>query len=113
MRKVKILFFALLAGLFFVGTAYATTSGLSPESSLRAEIVDLIDHPGSDLLDGQSIVANIRLMVNDDDQLIVIDSGTTDPKLDAFLKSKLNYKKCNCKNLLKRGLMIALQIMTK
>ena len=32
-------------------------------------------------------------MVNDDDQLIVIDSGTTDPKLDAFLKSKLNYKK--------------------
>ena len=93
MRKVKVLFFALIASLFIVSTAFAYSDGLSPESSLRAEIVDMIDHPGGSILDGQNLVANLRLMVNNENELIVIDTGTTDPKLDTFLKSKLNYKK--------------------
>lgn len=94
MRKVKVLFVALLAGLFISTSAMAAASSLNPESNLRAEIIKLIDHPEKELLNGQDVViAHLRLMVNDENQLIVLDTGTTDPDLDKYIKSKLNYQK--------------------
>ena len=99
MRKVKVLFVAMLAGLFITTTAMAATDGLNPESSLRTEIIKLIDHPQQDVLQGQDLVANLRLMVNGDSELIVLDSGTDDPLLDNYIKSKLNYKKVEARDI--------------
>ena len=94
MKKVQYLFVALLATLFFTTTAIANTSNVSPESSLRAEIVDLIEAPSADILLGEECcVADMRLMVNRDNELIVVDTGTKNAQLDKYLKSKLNYKK--------------------
>lgn len=93
MRKAKVLLVALLASVFFSVSAFAATEGMNPKSSLRAEIIDLIDHPNATILDGQSEIANLRLMINNDNELIVIDTGTKNKELDVYLKSKLNYKK--------------------
>jgi hypothetical protein len=99
MRKVKVLFVALLAGLFITTTAMAATDGLNPESSLRSEIIKLIDHPQQDVLQGQDLTANLRLMVNGENELIVLDTGTNDPLLDSYIKSKLNYKKVEARDI--------------
>jgi len=99
MRKVKVLFVALLAGLFITTTAMASVTGLNPEANLRTEIVKLIDHPTADILQGQNITANLRLMVNGENELIVLDTGTDDALLDSYIKSKLNYKKVSASDI--------------
>jgi len=93
MRKVKVLFLALVSTLVFATSALAFSAGLSPESNLRSEIVELIAQPDISVLDGQDVVANLRLMINENDELIVIDSGTNNVQLDKYIKSRLNYKK--------------------
>jgi len=92
MKKVSVLLTVLAASLFFAGSVMAKGISVSPESSFRAEIVDMIDNPNFGEFQGESLVANLRLMVNEDHELIVIDTGTKDPELDSYLKSKLNYK---------------------
>ena len=99
MRKVKVLLVALVASLFFSATAFAATEGMSPESSLRAEIIDLIDQPDVSVLNGKTEIANLRLMVNNDSELIVIDTGTSNKKLDVYLKAKLNYQKIDASQI--------------
>ena len=93
MRKVKILFLALVSTLVFATSALAFSDGLSPESNLRSEIIELIAQPDLSILDGQNMDANLRLMINENNELIVIDSGTNNKQLDNYIKSKLNYKK--------------------
>ena len=93
MRKVKVFLFALVAGLLFTSTAMASVDGLNPKPNLRAEIIKLIDQPEAEILQGQDLTANLRLMVNGENELIVLDTGTDDPLLDNYIKSKLNYKK--------------------
>jgi hypothetical protein len=98
MRKVKVFLFAL-ATLFITSSAMAASTGLNPESTIRNEIVKLIDHPNQDVLQGQDLTANLRLMVNGENELIVLDSGTDDVLLDSYIKSKLNYKKVNARDI--------------
>jgi hypothetical protein len=99
MRKVKVFFVALFALVFFTNVAMADAIDRSPEKTLRSEIIDLIDHPTPDLLNGKDCTANLRLMVNDNDQLIVLSTGTDDPDLDKYIKSKLNYRKVKASDI--------------
>ena len=93
MRKVKVILLALVTTLIFAGTVQAATYDVPPKTSLRSEIIDLIDQPTEGLLQESLVEANLRLMVNGNNELIVIDSGTDNAALDAYIKSKLNYKK--------------------
>jgi hypothetical protein len=63
------------------------------------EIVKLIDHPQPGYSAGKDLTANLRLMVNGENELIVLDSGTDDVLLDSYIKSKLNYKKVNARDI--------------
>jgi len=99
MKKVKLLFVALVASLIFASTAFAATDGASPESALRTQILKYIDQPYHSVFNGEDLVANLRLMINKDNEIIVIDSGTQNPLLDKYLKSHLNYKKVDADNI--------------
>ena len=99
MRKVKVFLLTLVAGLFLTTTAMASTTDLNPENNLRSEIVKLIDHPSIDIIDGQTEVANLRLMVNNENELIVLDTGTSNRQLDRYIKTKLNYKKVDAEDV--------------
>jgi hypothetical protein len=99
MRKVKVFLLTLVAGLFLTTTAMASTPDLSPENNLRSEIVKLIDHPSVDIIDGKTEIANLRLMVNNENELIVLDTGTNNRQLDRYIKAKLNYKKVDTEEI--------------
>lgn len=100
MRKVQVLFAVLVASFLVVGTTFANSNGMSPDKNLRAEIISLIDQPVSSFFSEESLVANLKLMVNGNHELIVIDTGTENEELDSYLKSKLNYKKVNASDIL-------------
>ena len=53
------------------------------------------------LTDGKNLTADISLMLNNKNELIVVSTSSNKESLDNFLKSKLNYQKINVKGLKK------------
>ena len=92
MKNLKILLIVLLASTFSL-TSFANVSEGNPESDLRQEILDYIDQPSTTVYDSEYMVTNLKFMVNSDRELVVVDTGTENERLDNYLKNKLNYKR--------------------
>ena len=93
MRKVKVFILALTSLMVFAGTLQASAPDNTPKKNLRSELIRLIDRPAEGILQESNAEVNLQLMVNGNREVIVINTGTDDPLLDAYLKSKLNYRK--------------------
>lgn len=92
MKNLKIFLFLLLASTVSI-TSFASTPDVKPNNDLRTEIVNYLDNPSLTVFDNDQMVANILFMVNDENELILVDSGTNNDKLDIYLKAKLNYRR--------------------
>lgn len=113
-KSIKIL---LLAVAFtFSGVLSASTE---PEptttnfaDTISVEIGELLKNPGFLITD--EITAEVKVMINEKNQLVVLSVNSKHDILDSFVKSRLNYKKLSVK--LKTGqkkYMIPVRIVQK
>jgi len=103
MKKLKLTITAV--ALFLTTfTSFATEIEPTKESNqaFRSEIVSLIGSEVPDYLtNGKDITANLSLMLNNSNELIVVSTNAGSTSLDNYLKSKLNYQKIDVKGLKK------------
>ena len=104
MKKIKILFFTLLASLFFTAASFAFSEKVmpNPEALLRAEITELIGQPDNWVWGkNKSLEANIQIVIDSDNKIVLIDSGTTNARLTKYMTKKLNNTKIETENIAK------------
>ena len=97
MKKLKL---TITAIALFVATMSSFATEIEPKptkesnQAFRSEIVSLI---GSEipeyLTNGKEFTANLSLMLNNSNELIVVSTSSENTSLDNYLKSKLNYQK--------------------
>ncbi|MBL4605041.1 MAG: hypothetical protein JKY02_05100 [Flavobacteriaceae bacterium] len=105
MRKLKLVLAALAISFASLSATATETEPSNANSALRSKIVSLLGSiaPSSlTLTDGNDIKANVSLMLNNKNQLIVISVDSNNESVDTYVKSKLNYQKIDVKGL-KRG----------
>ena len=94
MKNLKIY---LVAILLAVGTTVsATTTPLKKDAKkveVTTQIAELLKNPEMEV--NEDIEAKVTFMVNDKKELVVINVDTQNENVDAFIKSRLNYKKLN------------------
>lgn len=91
MKNLKIFLFILITITVSI-PSFASTPDVKPKSDLRTEIVNYLDNPSLTVFDNDQMIANILFMVNNENELILVDTGTKNEKLDSYLKAKLNYR---------------------
>jgi len=99
MKNIRVLFVVLFASLFTMTTVNAANSNAKPENNLRTEVIDLLGAPDLSFTEGGEIEAKLLFMINDNNELILIDSGTENVYLENYLRTRLNYKKVNTDNI--------------
>ncbi len=89
--KISRLFLAVFAlGMM---SQYVTAAPLAgPEDVLRSKILRLVQSPSSKKMGDEKVVAHLRLYVNHDKEVVVLDTGTENQYLDDFIKRRLNYR---------------------
>lgn len=95
MKKVKILVIAL--ALFAMNVSAAEIAPVKPNSQLRTDIVELIGPNCPYESDKDECTAEVIFTINSDREIVVISVNSENANAEAFLKSKLNYKKVNFK----------------
>ncbi len=91
MKNLKIY---LVAALLAVGTtvfANDTNPVKTTPENVTSQIAELLKNPEMDV--EKDMMAKVTFMVNDNKELVVINVDTKNENLDAFIKSRLNYKK--------------------
>ena len=102
MKKLKLTITAI-AICFATMTSFASDiETTKTKEAFRSKIVSLLGSEFPDYLtDGKNLTADISLMLNNKNELIVVSTSSNKESLDNFLKSKLNYQKNNVKGLKK------------
>lgn len=105
MKKLKL---TITAVALFLATMTSFATEIEPKptkesnQAFRSEIVSLIGSEVPDYItDGKDLTANLSLMVNNSNELIVVSTSANNTSLDNYLKSKLNYQKIDVKGLKK------------
>ena len=93
MRNLKSFLVILIGSLFIFNTLQAATPNVSPKDKFGFEVVSLLDVADYLSLDGKMIETTIIIKVNDENRLILVDSGTKNKKLDAYISHRLHMKK--------------------
>ncbi len=91
MKKFKILF--LVFALFAMNVSAAVFNPVKPTDKLRAEIVDIIGPNCPYEYDKDECTAEVIFTVNTNGEMIILSVTSPNVKAEAYLKSKLNYKK--------------------
>lgn len=103
MKKLKLTITAI-ALCFATMTSFATEIEPVKESNqaFRSEIVSLLGSEIPDYLtNGKDFTANLSLMLNNNNELIVVSTSSKNESFDNYVKSKLNYQKIDVKGLKK------------
>ena len=100
MRNLKSLLVIFIGSLLMLNTLQAVTPGVSPKANFGKEIVNLLDDADYLNLDGKIIETTIVMEVNEEHRLVLIDSGTSIKKLDAYITRKLDGKKVWTRNVM-------------
>jgi hypothetical protein len=93
MKKLIVFLSVLTGSLGMVHTVHADAIKMSPKAMLGKEIALLLDNAGVLNLKGETIEATVALMINEDMQCVVIDTGTDNPDLDRYIRNKLDSKR--------------------
>ena len=86
----------LVAILIAVGTTVSANTSTPEKDSKKdvdvtTQIAELLKNPEMDIT--KDIEAKVTFMVNDQKELVVIQVDSKNEAIDAFIKSRLNYKK--------------------
>ncbi|WP_299684270.1 hypothetical protein [uncultured Dokdonia sp.] len=95
MKNLKIYVVAILLA---VGTTTSFASNTTPKVenkkvAVTTQIAELLKNPEMEI--NEDIEAKVTFMVNNKKELVVINVDTKNESIDAFIKSRLNYKKLN------------------
>jgi hypothetical protein len=97
MRKFKTITVAL--ALFVTMGAFATEGEKgTKEKSLSGQIYEMLKDNQFNV-DYKELSAEVRFIVNENGELIVLSVETEDEVLDGFVKNRLNYKKVKLENV--------------
>lgn len=102
MKKLKLLL-AMFALCFVTLTATATEKEPSKSSkNLRSKIVKLLgpDAP-SHITNGKDVKAEVSLMLNNKNEIIIVSVKSKNNSVDSYVKGKLNYQAVSVKGLKK------------
>ncbi|WP_299768882.1 hypothetical protein [uncultured Dokdonia sp.] len=94
MKNLKMYVVAIL--LAAGTTVFANNSTPKVEEKkvdVTTQIAELLKNPEMEI--NEDIKAKVTFMVNDKKELVVINVDTKNESVDAFIKSRLNYKKLN------------------
>ena len=90
MKTIKIL---LLVTVFSFGQLITanTTPNSEPATTISGEIEKLLENPSFDV--DQDLTATVKLVINDNNEMVVLSVNSENSELDGFIKSRLNYTK--------------------
>ncbi|MFT6698868.1 MAG: hypothetical protein ACJAVD_000353 [Porticoccaceae bacterium] len=100
MRKLKSIITILAISLSTIYAVNATEVNPLKTKELRTEIVSILGSKISIELNKPS-TAEISFIINNQNEIVIISVDSNIKKLDAFIKSKLNYKKIDVKGTVK------------
>jgi hypothetical protein len=102
MKKLKLTITAI-ALCFASMTSFASEIEPTPSNqAFRSQIVSLLGSEFPDYLtENGEITADISLMLNNNNELIVVSTTSENQSLDNYVKGKLNYQKIDVKGLKK------------
>ncbi len=91
MRKVSLILVAAM--LLSVGAIFASdVQHPDPGKDLSAQIRDLL-HNNSFIIEDYDVTAKVKFTVNQDKEIVVLSVESDSPRMEVFLKSRLNYQK--------------------
>jgi len=115
MKNLKLIIAILAISISSVATVSAntepTTGPVEVKTDLRAQIVSLLGNHNYELKN-QTLTAEISVMLNNKNQLIVVSVDSKNNQLENFVKSRLNYKKVSVKEL-KKGTIYRVPVKLK
>ncbi|MBL7472670.1 hypothetical protein [Robertkochia sediminum] len=97
---MKIIKFISVFTLFlsFQGV-HASTTELDPgKDKVVSQLTELLRRPGIKAAH-HDLVATVHFMVNRSNEIVVIEVEAENDMLEAYIKSRLNYKEINCDGL--------------
>lgn len=101
MKNLKLAFVIIAISVSSIGSITANnTDSQNPTATLREKIVELLGHHQYNL-DNTTLQAEVSVMVNNKNELIVVSVDTTNKELEFFVIYKLNYKKIDVKGIAK------------
>lgn len=90
MRKISLVLVA--AAMFAVGSVSANDNTPSnTKAQLASQIQKMLKKNSFDVAD--DLTANVRFIINDEGEIVVISVETANEQLEGFVKRRLNYKK--------------------
>ncbi len=107
MKNLKILVIAFT--LFALNVSAAVLEPVKPTTKLRAEIVELIGPNCPYEYNENECTAEVLFTVNTNSEIIVLSVNSPNTEAEAYIKSKLNYKKVNHRTI-KEGELYLLPI---
>ncbi len=108
MKNLKIYLVAMLLTFGISASATTPTSG-KDDKDVTTQIAELLKNP--EIKVEKEIMAKVTFIVNDNNELVVINVDTQNENVDAFIKSRLNYKKVNIN--VKGEWVVPVRIMTE
>lgn len=102
MKKLKLTITAI-ALCFATMTSFASEiEPVETNQAFRSQIVNLLGSEFPDYLTANGdLTADISLMLNNNNELIVVSTSSKSESLDNYVKGKLNYQKIDVKGLKK------------
>jgi hypothetical protein len=100
MRNLKSIITILAISLSTIYAVNATEVNPSKTKELRTEIVSFLGSYISIELNETS-TAEISFIINNQNEIVIISVDSNINKLNAFIKSKLNYKKVDVRGIIK------------
>ncbi len=98
MRKFSVLLIAvMLLSAVGVHANDVKPKPKNPTKSLSAQIEYLLDD-NNFVVENAELTANVRFTLNEEKEIVVLSVETNHDRLEAFVKSRLNYQKVNLEN---------------
>lgn len=91
MKNLKMYAVAILLAVGTTVFANDTNPVKTTPENVTTQIAELLKNPEMNV--DQDIMAKVTFMVNENKELVVINVDTKNERVDAFIKSRLNYKK--------------------
>ena len=99
MKKVILLPIAALLISGSVMASEGTPVSKGPESKICTQIGDLLEGNSIEVAGYGDLTATVKFMLNQQKEIVVLTVDTTDERLEAFVKARLNYQKVADQNL--------------
>lgn len=88
-------FSLFLVAVFLLSTAVVTANDKTKKKpqQLTDQISNLLSDNQFVVTETQEITAQVKFMINDNGEIVVLSVATADARLEAFVKGRLNYQK--------------------